>query len=243
MKGESVESTAPLIRLERIVKRFGLVRALDRVDLEILAGQFTIIFGPNGAGKTTLLKVLASLSRPDSGRISATPPSRGRVGYLSHQSLLYQDLTGEENLELFGALYGVKRPLERARHLLDRLGLAKASDRVVRTYSRGMRQRAMLARALINDPELLILDEPFSGLDIHGSKLLEEMLAGAKAEGMTIVLVTHQVQHGYRLADRAVVLFQGRVVMDRTTSDLSMDEFESRYLESTGSLAGSDTVH
>lgn len=221
----------PLARLEQVTKRYGTVTALWRADLEIEDGDFWAIFGPNGAGKSTLLRLLARLSSPSEGQIRYREgsDSRAAIGYVSHQSLLYGELTGLENLVFFGRLYGLDEPETRALRLLEEMGLHAARDRFARGYSSGMRQRLSLARALLHEPDLLLLDEPYAGLDQHGSRLLTAVLQGLRAKGRTILLITHNLTEGLALADHVMILSRGQVVLRRQRQDLEAGGFDQLY--------------
>ncbi len=226
---------APLLCLSGITKRFGVVRAVRNVDLKIFPGDFLSIFGPNGAGKTTLLRIIASLTHPTVGRIEFSEENedqeRVRVGYVSHQSLLYNELTGFENLLFYGNLYGLDKPRRQASEMLIRMGLEEAGQRLVREYSRGMKQRLTLARALLHDPSLLLLDEPYTGLDQHGSRLLTRVLRSVKEEGSTVLLITHNLREGLELCSRAVIQHRGRLVLEASPDELEMAHFENLYLQ------------
>jgi heme ABC exporter ATP-binding subunit CcmA len=198
-------------------RRFGPVRALRGVTLEVAAGKTVALFGSNGAGKTTLLRVLAGLLRPSAGEAAllgvALPGDqrlRRRIGVLGHDSFLYGDLSGAENLRYYARLYRVKDP-RRADALLDALGLREAGGRPARTYSRGMIQRLSLARAILHEPEVLLLDEPFTGLDPSGSRILREVLSDLRARHVTVFLTTHDFEQGLAAADEAVMMHRGRV--------------------------------
>ena len=230
-----MSGSAPLLRLSGITKRFGVVRAVRNVDLSIFAGDFLTLFGPNGAGKTTLLRIIASLTRPTVGRIEFSEENadqeRVRVGYVSHQSLLYNELTGFENLSFYGNLYGLDRPARQASEMLIRMGLEEAGQRLVREYSRGMKQRLTLARALLHNPSLLLLDEPYTGLDQHGSRLLTRVLRSVKEEGSTVLLITHNLREGLELCSRAVIQHRGQLVLEASPDELEMAHFENVYLQ------------
>jgi len=208
---------APAIRAEKLTRRFGVVTALNALDLTIEAGEAVAVLGPNGAGKTTLLRVCGTLLRPSQGRISlfgadvgsGAAHVRRRLGVLSHQSFLYPELTPTENLEFYARMYGVAA--ERIGELVEVTGLAGWAHRPVRTLSRGLEQRCALARALLHRPDLLLLDEPFSGLDVEAVRLIEALLAAEKARGVTLVLTTHDLDRALALCDRAVVLSRGAV--------------------------------
>jgi heme exporter protein A len=197
-------------------RRFGAVRALRGVDLEVGSGETLAVFGSNGAGKTTLLRVLAGLLRTHAGEVRlfgrALPGDaslRRRIGVVAHETFIYGDLTGTENLSYYARLYGVDA--RRGAELLSDVGLHEAAHRPARTYSRGMLQRLSLARAILHEPELLLLDEPFTGLDAVGADVLAGVFARVRAAGATVVLTTHDFERGIEAATRAVVLHRGRI--------------------------------
>jgi heme exporter protein A len=178
-----------MIRGRGVEKRYGRKRVLHGVDIAVPRGGFAVITGPNGSGKTTLLRLLAGLAQPTRGDLLGDA-DRSRIGYLGHEPLVYRELTAVENLELYGRLYRVPERRERVGMLLERFTLWDARNERVSTYSRGMTQRLALCRALLHEPDLLVLDEPFSALDESGAALLDrelESLAGQR----TVVLTTH----------------------------------------------------
>jgi heme exporter protein A len=183
------------------------VRALDDVSFSVRPGQTLAIFGPNGAGKTTLLKILAGLIRPQHGRVQIEGGRRA-IGWIGHQAQLYGQLTVRENLRFWASLYGVEPPPD----LLSRLGIADYADRPVRALSRGLVQRAAIARALVHDPTVLLLDEPFTGLDRTAAEAFGRLLAQAAAAGRATVLVTHNVEEGTELATDVAFMRAGRFV-------------------------------
>lgn len=213
--GDQRRSRAVWVRDLR--RRFGAVQVLRGLDLEVTRGEQVALLGANGSGKTTLLRILAGLVAPDSGEVSVLgtavpggPELRRRLGMLGHETWLYSDLSGRENLSFYARLYGVEGE-DRVAGALEAVGLAETADRAVRTYSRGMTQRLSLARAALHEPELLLLDEPYTGLDPNGAELLREMLETLHGRGITVLLATNDLERGLEGADRAVLLRGGRL--------------------------------
>jgi len=209
------------VTIRGVTKVYDRNRALAGVNLELSAGRVCGLLGPNGAGKSTLLGILSTLVRPTSGEVrygdvphaEAARRLRGAIGLVAHESFLYADLTGRENLRFWEGLYGVRK---RADALLGRVGLESAADRPVRTYSRGMQQRLALARALVSEPRLVLLDEPFTGLDRSGVDALRAILGELRAAGAILLLVTHDFAAARDLCDQAVVLRRGKITLDET---------------------------
>jgi heme exporter protein A len=196
-----------MLLAEGLRHRFGAVRALDDVSFSVRPGQTLAVFGPNGAGKTTLLKVLAGLIQPQRGR-AQVDGGRRAIGWIGHQPQLYSQLTVRENLRFWARLYDVTPPAD----LLSRLGLEEHADRPVRALSRGLVQRVAIARALVHDPKVLLLDEPFTGLDRTAAETLGGLLAGIVRSGGATVLVTHNVEEGTGLATDIAFMRAGRFV-------------------------------
>jgi heme exporter protein A len=221
------------IELEGLTRRFGDREALADVTLSLEAGQTLVIFGPNGAGKTTLLRVLATLLRPHAGTARvlghALPGEgwaiRGRVGLLGHASLLYRDLTARENLRFHARLHGA--PADRVETLLDAVGLKARADDPVHTYSRGMVQRAAVARAVLHDPELLLLDEPTANLDPHAAELVEPLIGASS--GRTRVLTSHDPVGGLGGADLALGLRAGRTELLAPAASVDRETIGALY--------------
>jgi heme exporter protein A len=221
------------IELEGLTRRFGDREALADVTLSLEAGRTLVIFGPNGAGKTTLLRVLATLLRPHAGTARvlghALPGEgwaiRGRVGLLGHASLLYRDLTARENLRFHARLHGA--PADRVETLLDAVGLKARADDPVHTYSRGMVQRAAVARAVLHDPELLLLDEPTANLDPHAAELVEPLIGASS--GRTRVLTSHDPVGGLGGADLALGLRAGRTELLAPAASVDRETIGALY--------------
>ena len=213
-----------IIEAESLSKFYGSLPVLNRIDFRVERGEFVALLGANGSGKSTLLRLLSGLSKATDGAIriggwempGEAMAARARIGIVAHQPMLYENLTARENLEFYGALYGISRA-ERERRVqasLRDFGLSKRSGNLVRTFSRGLKQRLSIARATLHQPDLLLLDEPYSGLDQGAVALVDEMLARAKAEGRTVIMSTHQLTRAPAAADRALVLSRGRISFD-----------------------------
>ncbi|MCK6549487.1 ABC transporter ATP-binding protein [Myxococcota bacterium] len=223
------------VEAREVTKIFGRHRALSKVSLTLERGRVTALLGPNGSGKTTLLSLFSTLSTPTSGTMhfGELPPARAReargsIGLLSHASLVYADLSGLENVTFFAKLYGVPDPERRARALLAEFGLEDALDRAAKTYSRGMLQRLGLARALVGTPSLVLLDEPFTGLDRASSRRVIERVHELRAEGAMVLVVSHDMATTAELADEAVVLVRGKLALHHR-GRLTTDELRDRY--------------
>jgi heme exporter protein A len=225
-----------LVTIERVAKRFGSERALSGVSMELRGGSMVALLGHNGAGKTTLLGVLSTLVRPSSGKIAYRAAGkdvtgdavRREIGMLAHASLCYAELSAVENLELFAGLYDIRDANIDA--LLDRVGLDKrARTRASRTYSRGMVQRLALARALLTKPSLLLLDEPFTGLDRDGALNLGEQLGEIKQQGTIVVVVTHDLEAIAGRADHVAILRRGSLVHEDRSDGYSYEALKDIY--------------
>lgn len=211
--------TAPIVTLTAVVKQFGRFAALRGVSAEFAPGRLYAILGDNGAGKTTLLRALAGLARPTRGSVSILGTTDLRsicheLGYMAHPSLLYDEMSGMENLRYFGRLYGIEDDSRGAENMAA-VGLDPALARPVAQYSQGMRQRLSLARALLNDPKLLLLDEPFSNVDVRSAREMVALLAKIRSTGKTIFVVTHQAYLLEGAADEFVWMEAGQIT-DRT---------------------------
>jgi heme exporter protein A len=208
------------VTVREVSRHYGRRRALAKVTLDCRAGEVLGLLGPNGAGKSTLLAILATLLAPSTGTVrygdrtalEAGPALRGRLGFLSHDLHLYPELTARENLEFFARLYGLDRVGERVAAALERAGLEERAGDAASGFSRGMRQRLALERALLHEPRLLLLDEPFTGLDDASVGALVARLQELRAAGRIVVVVTHDLDVADRLLDRVAVLKDGRLV-------------------------------
>ena len=225
-----------LLEARGLKRSFGGLRVLRGLDLVLHAGEAVVVAGPNGAGKTTLLRVLAGLTRPEAGEVRVLGhPVRGDdaagrrgLGFVSHQSLLYDDLTLAQNLAFAARLYRLPRPVEVARRALEAAGLASRADESPRRLSRGMAQRAAIARALIHGPRLLLLDEPFTALDAGAAERLRAELGARLAEGLGMVIVTHRLSEVWGVATRIAVLAEGRWACDEPRAG-GLEAFLPRY--------------
>jgi heme exporter protein A len=226
-----------MIQVRGLTKSFGHRAALAGVDLSIGSGQSVTLMGPNGAGKTTLLRVLATITRPTSGsvRVAGLDPSkqgedvRRRIGFLSHRTLLYDDLTAEQNLRFYAKMYDVPDGPERTANLLERVGLSSRRHDLVGGFSRGMQQRLSVARAVVHRPQLLLMDEPYTGLDPSAAQILTDMIGGLVGEGCTVVLTTHNFERGLASGQRVVLLVRGRVVHDAAGEEVDREAFPHLY--------------
>ncbi len=227
-----------MIAASGLCRNFGPIRAVDRLSLQIAAGESLALFGPNGAGKTTLIKMLTLGLRPSAGTLlieGLDPRSedleiRRRIGLVSHQSYLYDDLTARQNLEFFCRLYGVADPRRRAEELLESVELHHRADDAVRTFSRGMQQRLSLVRALVHEPQIIFLDEPFTGLDPHASSSFRETVTRLRSEGRTIVMATHDLGRGLELCDRWAIMNRGRIAESGSSEGTDPAALEGRGL-------------
>ena len=226
----------PALEAAGLRRSFGPRRAVDGVSFALGAGDCLALFGPNGAGKTTTLRMLAGLLSPTAGeaRVDGRPIARdadvrARVGLISHHAMLYAALTAQENVAFAARLYGVPDPEGAARAALERLRVLERADTPVRRLSRGLQQRVSIARAMVHGPRVVLLDEPFTGLDEAGARALTEALTTLKAEGAALVLVTHNLTEGLALATRVAVMREGRLVLDRARGAVEDLAFAAEY--------------
>jgi heme exporter protein A len=230
-----------MIHVKGLVKSFGPTMALRGVNLSVSEDQFVTVVGPNGAGKTTMLRILATLSRPTQGVVQiggrelpqGAAEVRRHIGLVSHQTLLYGDLSAEENLRFYGRMYNVSDLDARIIQVLEQVGLAHRRRDPVRTFSRGMQQRLAIARAVLHRPSLMLLDEPYTGLDQDAAARLETVMSTVGTEGRTVVMTTHDLERGLAVADRVVILAKGRVAFEANRLDLDTAAFKEAYRQHT----------
>ena len=220
-----------MIIVKKLVKRYGPITVLRELDFEVSSGEFVALLGPNGAGKTTLLRILATLSKPNSGLVQVASYKlpeqavfvREQLGVVSHLPLLYGDLSADENLAFYSRLYDVAP--KRREHVLELVGLSPRKNDLVRTFSRGMQQRLAIGRAILHSPRILLLDEPHTGLDQEAGEILDKVLREVALEGRTVIMTSHDLVRAAELASRLVVLSKGKI---RTS--LTKEQFESADL-------------
>lgn len=226
-----------VITASSIIKRFGHKQVLRKLDFSVQQGEFVAFLGPNGAGKTTFLRILSSLSKPNFGLVkiagfhlpTQAAAVRQKLGVVSHQPLLYGDLSAEENLNFYAKLYGVMERNDRIHQILQMVGLQKRRRDLVRTFSRGMQQRLAIGRAILHDPEVLLLDEPHTGLDQDASNMLDEILTRVATQGRTVVMTSHDLPRVANLASRFDVLARGKIMGSIQASQLPKHGLLSFY--------------
>ena len=221
-----------ILSLEHITKRFGYRCILNDISFSIETGEFVTLIGNNGAGKSTLLRIISTLSKPTHGRITFNGTNqkeslrewRQKIGIISHENRLYGDLSSVDNLRVFGTLYGVEDLESNTDQVLQKTDLLHIARLPVGNFSSGMKKRLMIARLMLCNPEILILDEPFTGLDQHSNQWFQNYLTAFHQQGGTVIMVTHQLELGLKLATRVLVLHQQRIQHDNSTSELSINQ-------------------
>jgi heme exporter protein A len=234
-----------MIQVRRLVKRFGLKSVLHGLDFQVETGEFVALLGPNGAGKTTFLRILASLSRPALGEVriagyrlpQEAAAVRHILGVVSHQSLLYGDLTAEENLHFYGRMYGILDLGKRVTAVLGMVGLSMRRRDLVRTFSRGMQQRLAIGRAVLHDPEVMLFDEPHTGLDQDACVMLDNVLREVAARGRTVVMTSHDLTRAADLASRFDVLSRGKIVASARREDMPPENLLDFYRDAIAAPA------
>ena len=227
------------IEIRNLSKSFGSHTALRNVDLTIPEGEFLTLVGPNGAGKTTLIRIVATLSRPTDGEVwvegwnlaDGAAQVRQRIGFISHQPLLYGDLTAEENLRFYGRMYALSDLPTRIDEVLEQVGLLARQRDPVRTFSRGMQQRLAIARAILHHPAVLLLDEPYTGLDQQAAAMLDEVMQTVGATSRTVLMTTHDLGRGLVMSQRVAILSGGQLVYQAPRADLDEASFRQIYRE------------
>jgi len=228
-----------MIEVRRLVKLFGVKQVLRGLNFHVEPGEFVALLGPNGAGKTTFLRILASLSRPTAGSVwiggyalpSQAATVRCRLGVVTHQPLLYGDLTAEENLRFYARLYGLEDASARITSVLELVGLLPRRADLVRTFSRGMQQRLAIGRAILHDPDVLLFDEPYTGLDQDACDMLDAVLREVAARGRTVVMTSHDLARVETLASRFDVLSRGVIAASISRHDLTGKNLLDFYRE------------
>ena len=231
-----------MIKVSGLRKSYGSVDALCGIDLHIKVGEFLTLFGPNGAGKTTFLKILSTIIKPTHGKVEidglditdADDDVRKKIGVISHKTFLYGDLTALENLIFYARMYDVADPETRSRELIKDVGLHGRENHYVSTFSRGMEQRLSIARALIHSPNIIYLDEPYSGLDQHASLMLTNLMQKLHTKDRTIIMTTHNITHGLEVSDRVVIQKKGKIVYEGETKNHTVESFEKIYFDEVG---------
>jgi heme exporter protein A len=226
-----------MIKVSKLIKRFGLKPVLRGLDFDVQQGEFVALVGPNGAGKTTFLRILASLSKPTLGEVwisgyrlpQQASLVRSSLGVVSHLPLLYGDLTAEENLRFYGRMYDLPKLQERVEECLKMVGLYERRRDLVRQYSRGMQQRLAIARATLHDPEVLLFDEPHTGLDQDASSMLDGVLREVAARGRTVVMTSHDLARSAGLASRIDILSKGVIAASVSGSQLDPIQLPELY--------------
>ena len=226
------------IEAQGLVKTYGNFDVLRGIDLYVNKGEFITLFGPNGAGKTTLIKILSTLTEPTSGKLTISGHNarkdvqriRSIIGVISHDPYVYENLTALENIKFFADLYGLSDIDDRSISVMHQVGLETRSHDLVRTFSRGMKQRLAVARAIIHEPEILLLDEPYTGLDQHGAQLFGDMLSEIKGQNRTILMTTHSIDEGLGFSDRVGILAKGRIIYESPANQLNAKNFKDIYI-------------
>ena len=226
-----------MIVVNKLVKRFGLKTILRGVDFQVQPGEFVALLGPNGAGKTTFLRILATLSRPSLGEVNIAgyklpnqaAQVRARLGVVSHLPLLYSDLSAEENLRFYARLYGIMHYESRITEVLELVGLETRRRDLVRTFSRGMQQRLAIGRAILHDPEVMLFDEPYTGLDQDAAAVLDDILQTVAGQGRTVVITSHDLSRVENLATRFDILSRGLIAASATQKQLKKSNLLTFY--------------
>lgn len=228
-----------MIEIKKLVKAFGSRVVLRGIDLHIPPGQFVTLMGANGAGKTTLLNIVATLSKLTAGQViiggvdirTQAAYIRRYIGLVSHKTLLYDDLSAEQNLTFYAKMYDVEDRERRIETVLQQVGLWGRQKDPVRTYSRGMQQRLAIARSILHDPPILLLDEPDTGLDQHAAGMLSELLAAVDTHRRTVLMTSHNLERSFNLGDRVLILANGKIAFDHERTSVTVDQLRETYYQ------------
>jgi heme exporter protein A len=239
----TIHSTVtPIVEVAELTRAFGPRKAVAGVTFSLAPGDCLAVFGPNGAGKTTLLRLLAGLLKPSSGsaRLAGIPLpggtlARSRVGLISHHTMLYEALSARENVSFAARLYGIRDPRTRVDDALSRMGMLDRADAPVRLLSRGMQQRVSIARAMVHSPQVVLADEPYSGLDESGARALSVLLKELRSAGTAIIIVTHNLAEGLSLATHAAVMQRGKFVRYDASDRINPASYAATYREAVAS--------
>jgi heme exporter protein A len=239
------ESNSSAIEVDGITKSFGHIYALRGVNLRLEEGEFLTIFGPNGAGKTTLIRILSTLVKPTSGKgkvagfdlNSDGEEVRKRIGVVSHSPFLYDNLTAYENLRFYARMYEIEHAEARILQVLEDYGLKSRMNDPVRTFSRGMLQRLSIARAIIHEPSIMFLDEPYTGLDQHAARVLKELLQRIHSDNRTVVMTTHDISLGLEMCDKVAILVAGQILFLEEVKEQDFRLFSETYFHYVGEEA------
>lgn len=231
-----------LIQVRGLVKTYGLLPVLRGLNLDIQRGESVALLGANGSGKSTLMRLICALGKPTSGQITVggwelpreAAAVRAQIGMVAHKPLLYENLTAIENLRFFARLYNVPESEARCAVMLERVGLTKRAGDLVRTFSRGMLQRLAIARALLHEPEVLLFDEPHTGLDQEAAAMLDAVVVDQRASGRTVLMATHELERAARLSSRVVILARGAVSADVPSDGMTGAELAALYAAKAG---------
>jgi heme exporter protein A len=238
----TLSSTAPIVETADLARTFGSRKAVAGITFSLAPGDCLAVFGPNGAGKTTLLRLLAGLLKPSAGsaRLAGIPLpggalARSRVGLISHHTMLYEALSARENVSFAARLYGIRNPATRVDDSLRRMSMLERADAPVRLLSRGMQQRVSIARAMVHSPQVVLADEPYSGLDDSGARSLTALLRELRSSGTAIIIVTHNLAEGLSLASHAAVMQRGKFVRYESSDRIDASSYAATYREAVAS--------
>jgi heme exporter protein A len=228
----------PIVEVAELTREFGPTRAVAGVTFSLAPGECLALFGPNGAGKTTLLRVLAGLLKPTSGNVRLSgiplpggPLARSKIGLISHHTMLYEALSARENVSFSARLYGIRDAGARVEDSLRRMSMLERADASIRSLSRGMQQRVSIARAMVHSPQLVLADEPYSGLDESGARALTALLQELRSAGTVIIVVTHNLVEGLSLATHAAVMQHGKFVRYEAAGRIDAKSYAATYRE------------